>query len=301
VGLAAKIKKRGLKGSKKIKIVWNRLILRPYNYLRYKNAPIYQNPTSDELADIEEDLKSFGIKVKQALLSNAELEEFKNNFRFPDDYHGGKDGGVWDEKIFEHFIAYKFCKLDKFNRGDVYVDIACSGSPWAKILREKGYEAYAIDLKENKQFEGLEYYIQADAKKTNFHDSAVTACSLQCAYEMFIGYDDQLFLNECNRILRVGGKAVIAPLYMHTHHCGYSSPEYFRKGYADAGAKEYLRKDCSGIPFSRKYSASLLQERILNHIERLGMKYELLRVDNKEKFGQGIYCHFILAVTNNKK
>jgi len=144
--LVAKIVKRGFKSIKKIKIVWNRWILRPYYYFRHKNVPIYQNPTSNELMNIEKNLKLLGVKVKQALLSNTELEEFKNNFRFPDDYHGGKDGGVWDEKIFEHFIAYKFCKLDKFSQDDVYVDIACSGSPWVKILREKGYQAYAIEF-----------------------------------------------------------------------------------------------------------------------------------------------------------
>lgn len=295
MGFASKIIDYGLAGS--AKIGWNRLILWPYHYIRCKNAPIYSNPTSDELLKIEANLESLGITVTQAFLSNAELVEFKNDFRFSVDYLGDKDRGVWDEKILEHFIAYKFCNLDKFNQEDIYVDIACSGSPWAKILREKGYNAYAIDLKIKKKFEGFEYYIQSDAKSTEFGNSSVAALSLQCAYEMFIGDDDLLFLNECKRILRVGGKVVIAPLYMHTHHCGYSTPEYFMKGYSDAGAKEYIRKDCFGIPFSRKYSAILLKKRILNHIEELGMKYELLRVDNKEQLGQGVYCHFILLIT----
>lgn len=295
MSLASKIMHHGLMGSTKIAL--KKFILRPYHNLRCRNAPIYQNPTSDELVYIEDQLASIGIKVERAALLDSEFKEFKYNFPFPSEYYGGQNGGVREEKILEHFIAYKFCNLDKFDIGDIYVDVAGAGSPWVKIIREKGYEAYAIDLSIPKESEGIDYYIQSDAKATKFGNSSVAACSLQCAYEMFNKDDDWLFLKECKRILREGGKVVISPLYMHTHHCGYSSPEFFKKGYADAGVKEYIRKDCFGIPFSRKYSPELLKERILDYVEKLGMEYNLFKVDNKTSLGQGIYCHFILVIS----
>jgi SAM-dependent methyltransferase len=296
VNLVSKVQEYGLRDS--VVIGWNRYISGLYLKIKHINAPIYQNPTPAELQKIEEDLVEFGISVNPIVLSKQEFDGFKSNYIFPDEYHGGKEGKVWDEKYLEHFIAYKFCDLDKFTGQDVYVDIAAAGSPWAKILHENGYKAYSIDLNINKAFGDLDFYIQSDAKKTNFEDSSVTACSLQCAYEMFNGDDDILFIDECKRILIPNGKAVISPLYMHTHHCGYSTIEYYRKGYSDNGATEYLRRDCWGIPFSRKYSAKLLRKRIIDRIEKLGMDYRLYKIENKDELGQGIYCHFFLVIKN---
>lgn len=284
----------GLKES--MKIGWERIILGLYLSLKYKNAPVYKNPTPDELITIETDLEALGIKVRPVSLSTDEFESFKSSFIFPVDYYGGKNQEVREEKILEHFIAYKFCDIENFTKEDVYVDIAGGESPWAKILREKCVRAYSVDLKTKRGHRKLGYYLQEDAKQTTFNDSSVTACSLQCAYEMFVGDDDWLFLNECNRFLCLNGKVVIVPLYMHTHHCGYSTPEYYRKGYADIGAKEYIRKDSWSIPFSRKYSPDLLKERIMNYVESNRMKYELFKLDNKEELGRGIYCHFILVI-----
>ena len=118
---------------------------------------------------------------------------------------------------------------------------------------------------------------------------------MHCAYEMFTGDDDKGLLNEMARILKPGGKVVIVPLYMHTHYCSYSTPEYYGKGYS-CQAKEYVRVDCFGVPSSRKYDAKQLKERVLDRIQSLGMRYKLLVLRNKAEVGTGIYCHFILEV-----
>jgi hypothetical protein len=98
------------------------------------------------------------------------------------------------------------------------------------------------------------------------------------------------------RILKPGGKVIIVPLYMHTHYCAYSTPEYYGKGYSDSAAKEYVRLDCFGVPSSRKYDGRMLQARVLDPIERLGMHYQLLALCNKADMGKNIYCHFILEI-----
>jgi hypothetical protein len=113
---------------------------------------------------------------------------------------------------------------------------------------------------------------------------------------MFMGQDDTRFIQELARILKVGGKVVILPLYMHTHYCAYSTPEYFGKSYSDPAAKEYVRLDCSGVPSSRKYDPLKLKERVLDAIIAAGLRYKVLVLRNKNELGKSIYCHFILEI-----
>ena len=54
--------------------------------------------------------------------------------------------------------------------------------------------------------------------------------------------------------------------------------------------------DCYGVPSSRKYDAQRLKERVLDPILKAGLQYRLLALRNKETFGQGIYCRFILEI-----
>ena len=185
-----------------------------------------------------------------------------------------------------------------YGPAEAYVDVAAAGSPWAKTLRErKQIDAYAIDLCEvSDAYRDLPYYRVENATATSFADASITGVSLHCAYEMFMGQDDTRLIAELARILKPGGKAVILPLYMHTHYCAYSTPEYFGKGYSDPLAKEYVRLDCSGVPSSRKYDAAKLKERVLDPILAAGLKYQLLALRNKSEFGQNIYCHFILEI-----
>ena len=63
----------------------------------------------------------------------------------PTNYHGGIKGGVYYEKLLEHFVAWKLLKLgESFHTP--YVDVAACSSPWATLLRDKGIDAFAVDL-----------------------------------------------------------------------------------------------------------------------------------------------------------
>lgn len=157
--------------------------------------------------------------------------------------------------------------------------------------------AFAIDLAPvGEAYRDLPYYRSENATQSGFADSSVRGVSLHCAYEMFMGNDDTQLITELARILQPGGKAVILPLYMHTQYCAYATPDYFGKGYADPGAKEYIRFDSYGIPSSRKYDAPTLQQRVLKPIQTAGLHYRLLALRNKEALGSAIYCHFILEI-----
>ena len=281
-----------------------RMVTRPfraaqmaYSLIRVRNATEYASPTDEELRSIELSLNRLGVTVKPLRLDPQRFTNFKTRFPFPRDYHGGPDGGVWDEKLLEHFLAFERLGLDAFRETDIYLDVAACESPWALMLRDElATQAYAIDLEVGPLYRHLPYYTQEDATSTSFGDNEVRAASLQCAFEMFRGDDDVGLIREFARILAKGGRAIISPLYMHTHYCGYSTAEYFDRGYDEPGATPYVRRGFRGVPFSRKYDAAMLKSRILDTIVGEGLSYRLLKLENKNELGSNIYCHFILEI-----
>lgn len=282
---------------KNLRMAWNNFRSRYYQW-RFRHAPRYANPTSEELVTIELDLRGLGIEINDYAPSPDRFKQFQSEQWFPSFYYGGSMSNVWDEKLLEHWIAGERLGLAEFGPEDIYVDVAAASSPWAKTLHERwGVNAFAIDLAPvGEAYRDLPYYRTENATKSSFADGSVSGVSLHCAYEMFMRDDDLRLPGELARILKPGGKAVILPLYMHTHYCAYATPEYFSKGYADPAAKEYVRMDCYGIPSSRKYDAFTLQRRVLEQIKIAGLSYRLLVLRNKSALGRNIYCHFILEI-----
>jgi len=269
---------------------------RAYHLWRVRNAPRYANPTAEELQAIERDLTALGVKVHDYAPAVQAFAAFQAAGYFPADYHGGREGPVWDEKLVEHWIAAECLGLRVYSPADVYVDVAAGNSPWVQALRQRhDIAAFAIDRSEiGEAFRMHACYRCEDATSTSFGDASVTGASLHCAYEMFGGDDDVRRLGEAARILKPGGKLVILPLYLHTEYCAYATPEYYGKGHADPAATEYVRTDCFGIPASRKYYAGTLKSRVLDTVEGLDMTYRLLALRNASELGKNIYCHFIL-------
>lgn len=269
-----------------------------YYFLKFKSAEIYKNPTVQELKKIEVELIRNAVTLGDLSIDSSDFENFQTKYIFPEDYHGGKKSGVWEEKLFEHYIAWKMLDISSYEKDDIYIDVAACDSPWAKMLRDvnKTISSFAIDLNLPTKYANFPYYKQMDATKTNFENNSVRGVSLQCAYEMFVADSDINLIKELHRILKGGGKAIISPLYMHTHPCHYASPDYYGKGYGDIGSKEYILWNYYGICSSRKYDAKKLKDRILDLIESLGMKYKIYILKNKSALSSEIYMHFILEI-----
>lgn len=271
----------------------SRTILRHFFLLRGIFAEEYKSPSEDELELIQGELSRLNISIIDFQVGKSEFQLFKNFASFPADYHGGIKGGVYEEKLLEHFVAWSLLKLSGEKR---YLDIAGASSPWTNILNREGIEAYSIDLVVPDQYSNHSYYVKGDATATHFPDNYFDAASAQCAYEMFEGASDMALLSEIYRILKPGGRFVISPLYMHIHSCYYQTPDYWKKPHGDAGAKAYIRRDCWGIPSSRKYSALTLRERVLDTAAKLGLEPTLHVLRNKREISSNIYLHFILVL-----
>ena len=136
-----------------------------------------------------------------------------------------------------------------------------------------------------------------DATATTFPDQSVSCASLHCAFEMFAGDDDMGLIKELSRVLVKGGRALIIPLYMHTHYCGYTTREFrFRAEKLAKDAHLYLRRDMCGIPFSRKYDVGKLMERVLLPAAEHGLEYRIYVLRNGRDVSTHVYCHFILEL-----
>lgn len=290
----ATVRKHGLHGTMSLYLAEAK-----YRYARFRTRMVepYRNPTIAELLLIESKLRAMGEPVEPISADPAGYRSFSKMFPFPSDYHGGMHSGHWQEKIFEHYLSYTLLGLDSYCSSDSYVDVAAADSPWAMMLREyRALSAFAIDLTMRPPLAELSYYRVEDATRTSFDSRSVRGISLHCAYEMFVGDSDTRAIAEFARILAPGGSAIIVPLYLHTHYCCYSSPEYWGRGYADIGSREYVNREAREIPSSRKYDPEQLHERVLEPARRAGLEPHIFCMRNQSAVSPEIYCHFILEL-----
>lgn len=292
------IKKHGV--LKTLRLGSAELKYRYYDYI-HRNEREYADPSPEELTYVERSMLEEGLDLCCIDVNKYEFDDFKEAFRFPHDYHGGPFSGHWNEKIFEHYISYILLNLYDYKKEDCYIDVAASGSPWALLLRKNiGFSAYAIDLNIQKPYSDIPYYLSGDATATSFPPSSVKGISLHCAYEMFAGTDDINALKEFARILVPGGKIILVPLYMHTHYCCYSSPEFFGKNYTDNHAKSYLRRGICGVPSSRKYDVGRLKDRVLKTAQEVNLVPKIYSLRNQRQASPEIYCHFVLELRKSQ-
>ncbi len=292
------------KGLEKIVYYWNIVVRKILNdtwdrvlYHLPSFLPDYREPNAEELKEIEAAFDRAGVKIRDYNIDISQFLRFTKDFDFGANFYGGHNNPVWVEKMLEHYIAYDMLLQGKEGSGELYLDVAANHSPWAKLLLAKGYRAIAIDLVIPPRFVAEPNYMAMDATATTFPDQSVSCASLHCAFEMFAGDDDTELVRELSRILVRGGRALIVPLYMHTHYCGYTTREFrFRTERHAPGARLYLRRDMSAIPFSRKYDVGKLRERVLLPAADHGLKCQVHVLRNGKEVSEHVYCHFILEL-----
>ncbi len=215
----------------------------------------------DYYRDLRSRLAAAGVPVVDAPVDLAEFEDWLDRYAILGRFYR-RFGEMRIEKCLEHYIVARELRL---RRGDTYVDVASAGSPWARVLRHRGVEAYRLDLIYRPGIHGIN--IGGDATATDLPEGFARAVSIQCAFELFFGETDRQFLAETARVLAPGGRAAITPLYLDDTHFVLHSPHALPPpGSEDPDAVRIWRDDEFKAPYSRHYSPEAFAERIASQL-----------------------------------
>jgi len=84
--------------------------------------------------DLKKRLLSAGVPVEPVDIDIQDFERWLNDFPDIKRFYENM-GDVFIEKCLEHYLAFRCLNISD---GDVYIDVASSGSPWADILNAPG-------------------------------------------------------------------------------------------------------------------------------------------------------------------
>lgn len=241
---------------------------------------------------LKEQLRKNGVTVDDVEVDVMEFERWLQGFARLRDHYSAL-GDVCIEKCLEHYLVWKHLAIKK---GEVYVDVAAAGSPWATHLRRSGVEAYRLDLSYPRGIHGHD--IGADAGITGLPNGFASALSSQCAFECFDGDADVRFVKEADRILRRDGRYAVVPLYLEDEYFVLASPLCRLDGITfDEDAKRVWRDDGQRVPFARFYSPASFRSRIYQSLPE-SMSGRVLHFTNLDTImarypGQRIYSFFM--------
>lgn len=295
------IKKNGLWLT--IKLFTNRVILHPFYSLIIiisKKNQLIDLPKSD-FDLITKELEDLGIGTKSYEVFMPEFDKYIEEVNYPEFYIEDierRRKGRFRGKALEHYVTDSFFN---FKKGDIYVDIAGSSSPYVDIVNTtyEGVTTYILDFVFKKGIYGNK--IGADATNTGLPHEFCTKISLHCAYEMFLNEDDIKLIPEMYRILKPGGIAVIIPVYMNQQGFICRNLAEPSKEKPVLGNGEILVWRNKGNTF-RNYSARTLKERVIDTAIEVGFDYELFRISNLKEITLQLDSPMFLVLSkpNNK-
>ena len=155
-------------------------------------------------------LESAGVNVERFAVDRAAFSAFLEEAGFPVWYHGGSSAPAVLEKALEHYVGARLLELGS---GDVYVDVGADNSPFAQIAeRLYGCASYRLDGAYRPGLHGR--CLGSDVASIALAGGSVDKMAAHCAFDHFQGDADSAFLREAARLLRVGGRLCILPLYL---------------------------------------------------------------------------------------
>jgi SAM-dependent methyltransferase len=252
-----------------------------------------KSPSDEFYGDLAERLRGAGVHVQTKQVDVARFSDWAEGHPgLWDCYYG--DPATRVEKLLEHFLSEESTRL---TAGMAYIDVAAAGGHWVSCLRGAGLNALALDLSYPQGVHG--WRIGADAQEIPLPSGSVDAVSAQCAFECFQGGADVGFMREAARLLRLGGRLAIVPLYVEDAHFIATSPyTIVEPGCFDEGAAVVWRDDEYDEPFARHYSPEALVDRLG---DALGLFSEtrVVHMTNLESLrerwpGSRLYAYFML-------
>ena len=253
-------------------------------YLNPCSPRTSRKPLPDHEA-IRRDLESAGVEVVPYRIDVAAFDAWLDEVFWPEHYVE-QCGEVFREKALEHYVG---AQLLEMQAADVLIDVAAATSPWRELSeRRYGCTTYSLDLAFPRGVHGKK--IGADATQMPVPESWASKLALHCAFEVFEGNADMAFIPEAERVLKLGGRMVILPLYLHdTSHID-SSPLSDRRGLDYESAQRVWRDDGWIVRFSRKYSAASFVERVVSQVRSMNLK--IFTIENEKDVSPACYLKF---------
>lgn len=192
------------------------------------------------------------------------------------------------EKSLEHYLGARLLALSK---DDLYIDIASSNSPAPEIYHKMyGCKCYRQDMM---FLEGMnENTIGGDAANMSVRDGFASKMALHCSFEHFEGDSDIGFIKEASRVLLVGGRLCILPLYLFNKYVIQTDPTVLPKGgiQFDSDAVLYCAKGW-GQRHGRFYDVPHFITRIGDNLD--GFNLVIYVVQNEKEVDPSCYVKFI--------
>ena len=244
-----------------------------------------------DVNDFIQRFETLGMPIEKIIIDIEDFKAWMERHPTLTEFYS-KSGSVKIEKCLEHYLTWKHLNIRK---SDVIIDVASAGSPFARLLRRQGIEAYSQDLSFPAGIN--KYKIGGDAGDMSLPEGFADVLTLHCAFECFQGDADQRFARNSTRILKKGGRVGIVPLYIDTVHFVKTSPWCDKRNIKIEPNSLWLwRDDPYKAPFSRHYSPESFYNSIVTLMPDFNTKiivFENLHQLTAHYPDQRIYCNFM--------
>ena len=237
-------------------------------------------------------LQQSGVLVEFYRVDVMDFKRWCQAANYPDSY--ARSISVRTEKLLEHYLFLEL--LPPITPRSVIIDVACAGSPFAAAMRRLyGCVTCRQDLVYpegiHRAADGIEE-IGGNAAFMPLPDSFASGLVSHCAFEMFIGDNDSLFIREAARVLQPGGRLVIIPLYLSSLHHHLVDPLADRRGVNyDPGARIVYRPSYYRVASARFYSVEAFMRRVVAY--RSGLSLKVIFVENEKEVDPSCYLKFV--------
>jgi hypothetical protein len=238
---------------------------------------------------LQQGLLAQGLRLTEYPIDVARFEAYRASAEYAKRYPAYYGTSILEKQL-EHFVTLDLLNL---RPGDVFIDLASENSPIPEIYeRLSGASTYWQDIQYAPGIKGRQ--IGGDACDMPVASGFATAAALTCSLEHFERDADMRLCTELARVIRSGGRFVIAPLYMHTEHVVQTDPVYSAQVDVpfDAGATIFCQENW-GNRHGRFYSPATLRERIISRLEP-HFDVEIVCIRNHEALQEFTYLRFVL-------
>ena len=236
------------------------------------NSQLKYNMIIDKVLNVEplETIRSnYDFLVTRLEIGKNDYENWVLHF-FPD--WEKRFSHIYHKKLIELYVTYSILNL---NDDDAYMDVAGGVNTYIHKINSKARYMQSIDISNHlKMFLGNNIkYIESDAAKIPLPDKSLSKMSSHHSFEHFQDKSDVAFIEETQRLLKVGGKCCIVPIFIADNYievtrvnkpnCHFDKKS---KYIADPTARITGGDSCGD--YARIYDISSFQERIVDHIDR---------------------------------